>query len=249
REQVRRRLEAEQALVTSRNELSMLSVELMRAQESERKRIAQELHDAVGQSLSAIKYALERAIHLGAHPALGDPAAVLRLAVATVQNTIDEVRSISMNLHPPVLDDMGAASAVRWLCREWARVYAGVRVDLELEVIDEEVPQALGTAVFRTVQEALNNVAKHAAARVVTVSLLREGDSLIVEVNDDGVGSTVLADHKLPMTGHGLRGMRERAENAGGHFVIASEPGRGTMLRVRWPVVPKDAKGEFAPCV
>jgi signal transduction histidine kinase len=243
REQIQRREEAERALMNSRNELRLLSVQLMTAQESERKRIAQELHDAVGQSLSAIKYAVERAAELARHPRLGDPAAVLRLAVAQVQNTMDEVRSISANLHPPVLDDMGAMSAVRWLCREWGRVYYDIKMALRVEVGDAEIPEGLATAVFRTVQEALNNVAKHAAARAVSVNLRRDGAALIVEVTDDGVGLPA-PDGQLPKRGYGLRGMRERAEHTGGELSIAAQPGTGTVLRVRWPLALAGSRGE-----
>ena len=244
REQILRREEAERALTTSRNELSLLSVQLMTAQESERKRIAQELHDAVGQSLSAIKYAVERAAELARNPRLGDPAAVLRLAVAQVQNTMDEVRSISANLHPPVLDDMGATSAVRWLCREWGRVYYDIKMTLRVEIGDAEVPEGLATAVFRTVQEALNNVAKHAAARAVSVHLRRDGAALIVEVTDDGVGVPATPDGQLPKRGYGLRGMRERAEHTGGELSIAARSGEGTVLRVRWPLALAASRGE-----
>jgi signal transduction histidine kinase/PAS domain-containing protein len=248
REQVLRREQAEQALMQSRNELSLLSVQLMVTQENERKRIARELHDGIGQSLSAIKYSIERAIELAKHPRLGSSAKVMQLAVVHVQKTMDEVRSISDNLHPPVLDDMGAASAVRWFCREWSRVYTHLNVTMSIDVRDTEVPRGLATAVFRTVQESLNNVAKHAAAREVVVGLRRDGSALVVEVNDDGVGARGTTNGQLTKLGHGLRGMRERAEHTGGELSITAEPGRGTLVRVRWPGALREVAAEQGTC-
>ncbi|HEX9139096.1 MAG TPA: histidine kinase [Steroidobacteraceae bacterium] len=242
RAEIERRSEAEEALRASRNELSQLSVQLMRAQELERKRIAQELHDSVGQSLSAIKYTLEHTVQLADNPQLGDSSRTLAIAVGQVQRVIGEVRSISSNLRPPVLDDLGVASAVRGFCREWSDVYNNVTLNVRVLVSDADVPQRLGTSVFRAVQEALNNVAKHAKATQALVSLHRENDTLIVEVTDNGAGvqrQSALGPTKL---GYGLRGLRERAAFHGGRMRLISRPGKGTMLRVVWPVQELDER-------
>ena len=229
---------AERELVESRNGLSLLSVELMRAQELERKRISQELHDSVGQALSAVKYTLERSLQLLKRPELGSLAEALDLAVSHVHRTINDVRAISSSLRPPLLDDVGAASALREFCREWNEVYPHVQLDADIGVEDAEVPETLGVGVFRTVQEALNNVAKHASATMVKVTLRIVGRRLCVEVSDDGRGFAADGANLLMRRGNGWRGMRERAEHNGGHFKVRSSPGRGTTLAVNWSLQP-----------
>jgi signal transduction histidine kinase len=247
RAEIRRRESAEAALCISRNELRQLSVQLMRAQEIERKRIAQELHDSVGQSLSAIKYTLEHAVQLVCNPALGDSTRRLSLAVDQVQRLIGEVRAISSGLRPTILDDLGVASAVRGLCREWAEVYQDVELTVRVLVEDADVPDAIRTTMFRAVQEALNNVAKHAAASRVWVSILHEQGTLTLEVADDGngfAGSVRLAGAR---DGMGLRGLRERAAHSGGRLKVESDPGKGTRLRIAWQVMfPLVQRGQVA---
>ena len=246
RAEVTRRELAENSLRKSRNELSLLSEQLMKAQESERKRIAQDLHDAVGQSLSAIKYSLERALQMLATPQLGNPLTVLNKTVEHVQNTIDEVRSISENLRPAMLDGLGAVSAIRWLCREWSEVFAGIDVEINLYVTDADIQEPLGTTLFRTVQESLNNVARHSQATRVSVSVCRETDVLRADIADNGVGFD--PSGASLRSGHGLRGIRERAAVSGGDFSVTSYPGGGTQLTVFWPIAPAQAPGEELLC-
>ena len=236
RDQILRCEIAENHLRESRNELSTLTVQLMHAQESERKNISRELHDAVGQSLSAIKYTLERSLHLLDHPDCGNLADALELAVTHVYRTINDVRAISSSLRPRLLDDLGPVSAVRAFCREWSGVYPNVELVVDMPLRDADIPRALGVSVFRIVQEALNNVAKHAAANSVKVSVgIRQG-KLTVIVADDGVGFSLKAKGRLRNRGSGWRGMRERAEHDGGKLDIDSAPGRGTTLSVYWPI-------------
>jgi len=246
RAEVTRREMAETSLRTSRNELSRLSEELMRAQESERKRIAQDLHDAVGQSLSAIKYSLERAILMLATPQLGSPLKVMNKTVEHVQHTIDEVRTISENLRPALLDGLGAVSAIRWLCREWSEVFGSTDIEIQLHVTDAEIQEPLGTTLFRTVQESLNNVARHAKASRVSLSVSRESDRLRLEIADNGIGFE--PDGNAFRRGHGLTGIRERAANTGGEFFLTSYPGGGVQLTMSWPIQLESNPGEVALC-
>jgi signal transduction histidine kinase len=230
------RQQAETSLLESRNGLHKLSVELMEAQETERKRIARDLHDTIGQSLSAIKYSLERAIQLQSQPTLGDYSNVLAISIEQVQRTLKEVRLISMNLRPSLLDDLGAVSAVRWLCREWGEIYTSTAIETRLLVADADIPDSLSTAIFRTVQEGLNNIARHSHARHVLVKMRTDAGSLIVEIADDGVGFDPEAIQRGGMRGNGLPGMRERVEHLGGHLKCLSRPGHGTFLQIGWPV-------------
>jgi signal transduction histidine kinase len=247
REEIRRRESAEAALFASRNELRQLSIQLMRAQEIERKRIARELHDSVGQSLSAIKYTLEHTVQLVLRPTLGDSMSRLSQAVDQVQRLIGEVRSISADLRPKVLDDLGVASAVRGFCRQWAEVYQDIQLIVQVSVEDDDVPDALRTIIFRTVQEALNNIAKHAAASHAWVTIHRLDGTLAVEVADDGSGFSGGTRLSGTRTGLGLRGLRERARHSGGRLHVDSEPGKGTRLRMAWSVQdPAAVQGEVA---
>jgi signal transduction histidine kinase len=248
-EEVERRLAAEASLRKSRNELQLLTDRRVQLQEEERQRIASDLHDSVGQSLSAIKYSLERALEQLSRPALGPVKPVIEKAIAGVQHVVDDVRTISMNLHPSVLDDLGAASAISWFCREWGSTYTGVRVVARVEVRDADIPRALGLTVFRTIQEALNNVAKHARATSVEVRVRLVDDSLVVRVRDNGCGFQTGPLCRGEKPSHGLRGMRERAEREGGHFQLRSTPGGGTTVEIGWPVAPPPAETEETKCV
>ena len=223
-------------LNASRDELSMLSAQLMTAQEAERKRIAQELHDSIGQSLSAIKYSLERAVEMT------EPRELLVTTIGRVRQTLESIRSIAMNLRPSLLDDLGAVSAVRWFCREFNEVYPPIQIHTDLAVTDGAVPSALATPIFRTVQESLNNVARHARASNVFVSMRTDDTNLTLEISDDGIGFDPQLARSVTLDGgHGLRGLRERASKTGGTFSLQSRRGCGTVVRVGWPL-PREAE-------
>jgi len=236
RGEVERRREAERSLRRSTRDLEALSERLMNAQEAERKRIAQDMHDSVGQTLSAIKYSLERSQVLSRRAAPDEASDVIEVAIGRVQRLMDEVRTISMNLRPALLDDLGAASAVRGLCRDWQDVYRGIEVETDIAVQDAEIPPILVTNVFRAVQESLNNVARHAAAQHVCVSMRIMAGVLTVAVRDDGAGFAIDADSSPTAGTRGLRGLHERAERTGGRCEVSSAPGRGTTVQLEWPV-------------
>jgi len=247
-EQLETRIEARtRELNASRDELSALSTQLMTAQEHERKRIAQELHDSIGQSMSAIKYSLERAVAIFQGEGMHAATELLKTTIVRVQQTLESTRSIAMNLRPSLLDDLGAVSAVAWFCREFNEVYAPIRIHTDLAVTDASVPESLATPIFRTVQETLNNVARHARASNVFVSMQSTDCELSLEVSDDGVGfdPTDLRGASAD-GGHGLRGLRERASKTGGTFSLRSRRGCGTVVRVGWPVAHARSKAESA---
>ncbi len=239
RDEIKRRRAAEESLRQSTLELEALSDRLVNAQEEERKRIAQDLHDSVGQGMSAIKYSLERANLLARRDAAEEAIEVVGNAIERTQGVIDEVRAISMNLRPAALDDLGAVSAIRSFCRDWRQVYNTVSVEADLAVSDRDIPPAIVTNVYRAVQESLNNVARHAHAQRVRVSMRIASGKLVVKVQDDGVGFRVDRDtrnaHGRPAL-LGLRGLRERTERSGGSCKVTSAPGRGTTVRLEWPV-------------
>jgi signal transduction histidine kinase len=233
RNEVARREQAERELLASRNDLALHSEQLMQAQEHERRRIALELHDSVGQSLSAIKYTLERAIIMLQRTGLGSPEDVLSSAVQRIQETADGIRAISLNLRPPVLD-LGAASATLWFCREFAAIYPHLAVRAEVSVQNAEIPSRIATHLFRCVQELLNNVAKHADAKAVWLTLRRDSRCLRLTIRDDGRGlAEENADHSK-LRGSGIRNLRERAEMTGGKFFLNSPAGRGAHAHIVW---------------
>ena len=241
-------LEARTAeLDESRDELSVLSGQLMTTLEEERTRIAQELHDGVGQSLSAIKYSMERAIEITRSGDVDAPLQLIESTIQRTQETIDSIRSIAMNLRPSILDDLGVVSAIHWFCREFADVYADIEVHTNFTTSDRAVPERLATPIFRMVQESLNNVAQHANASSVFVALRANRDVLTLEVRDDGNGFDPKEVAMSTRKGHGLSSLRERAAKTGGTFALQSKRRRGTVLQVSWPL--RGATGSSGPGV
>ena len=243
--EIARRELAEEELRQSRDELALLTQQLIQAQENERRRIARELHDGVGQSLSAIKYSLERAAELQRQERHADAHPLLTRTVERVQDSIGEIRSIAMNLRPSVLDDLGVASALAWLCREFAETYTDVEVITDLAASDTDVPHWLATMVFRCTQELLNNVAKHARARTVVVTLVRERETVILWVQDDGIGLPPVSATGSFGHGNGIKNLRERAEMSRGKLTITSKPGCGTRVQLAWPVGSNPAPQQY----
>ncbi|MBV8851785.1 MAG: hypothetical protein JOY91_00210 [Sinobacteraceae bacterium] len=238
--EVARREAAEAALRLARNEQELLSQQLIQAQESERHRIAQELHDSIGQSLTAIKYSLERTEELLSKGRSPDAQPLLTRSIGRVRDTIKEIRSIAMNLRPSVLDDLGVASALEWLCREFADTYGHIDVTTDISAADSDIPRRLVTTVFRCAQELLNNVAKHARARHVSVGLFKDDSGVTLLVCDDGVGLPPADASGSFGRGHGIRNLRERAQMTGGRMSLAADQHGGTRAQLLWPPTTTD---------
>jgi signal transduction histidine kinase len=214
-------------------DLQRLSMKLITAQEEERRAIARELHDEVGQALTAIK--VELALAQRAIEAAGAPADVLAEARSISENALHTVRDLSHLLHPALLDDLGLAAAVDWYLKRFGKRHA-LRVDLLQERMGERLQPQTEAAAFRIVQEALTNVAKHARARCCRVYLQRLTSTLLVTVEDDGIGfDPAPADRADRSPGLGLIGIRERASRLGGTLRLETAPGAGTRLTVELP--------------
>jgi signal transduction histidine kinase len=248
REAIERHKVTSASLARSRENLAKLSNQLIEAQEVERKRIALDLHDSVGQSLTAIKFSLEHAAALVDRDRKADAHASLERIAGRVSDLLREVRHISMNLRPTILDDLGAASAVRYFCREWSGIYTAIQLTAEIEVEDSDVPDAISTDLFRTIQELLNNVARHAAADKVYVGVEIEKNCIQVTVRDNGKGLPERAEPGLNVApasdSRGMRGLRERTAHFGGACQVTSEPGCGTEVRLSWPLQPAGLMNE-----
>lgn len=230
----------EQALDESRRELQQLSWQLLESQEQERSRLAWKLHEGVGQSLVAVKFAVEHALSVLGESAASTGGATLRALIPNLQDAVDEVRDASMALRPPVLDGLGLLAAIGWLGRKLAAGTAGLRIEPVLEVAEGDVPDRLRTVVFRIIQEALENATRHAKANRIRVSLRGSAAELALEVADDGDGFDVAAYRATdPSTrGFGLSRIREWTELSGGQFTLESDPGSGTTVRVGWRHTP-----------
>jgi PAS domain S-box-containing protein len=231
------RHKAEQALRDSREALHRLSTRLLSAQESERQRVARELHDSIGQSLSAIKFMVERAIDGEAWPEGSRQPQALQAVVPVIQASVEEVRRISMALRPSTLDDLGLLATIAWFTREFQATYPHIQVEKLIEVEEFEVPDQFKTNVFRILQEAMNNAAKHSHASKITVVLRQVLHDLQVMIVDDGVGFDPAGPRREhASSGFGLASMRERAELFGGSLILTSAEGKGTMVIARWPL-------------
>src|SRR5438445_9490344 len=227
------RKRAEDALRRSAAELQALSRQLVELRESERRQLSRELHDRVGQNLTALKINLDiLQTGLASHGSdevrarAADSAALLEATMDTIENVMSELR-------PPMLDDHGLAAALDWHARNFSR-RTGIAVAVRAsETAGRPAPQ-VEIALFRIAQEALNNVAKHARARRVEIALDHANGECVMSVQDDGIGSDGVEDASdKAKPGLGVVTMRERAQAVGGRFEVQALPGCDTQLTVR----------------
>ena len=213
-----------------------LARSVWRVQEDERRRLARDLHDGLGQNLTAIMNLIGQALDaLGR----GDtaPRATLEKSRALAATTLEETRALSRLLRPQILDDLGLEPALRWLARTFAENH-GVEVRLDLEQPLPALDGDRSTLIFRAVQEALTNVVKHAQARHVDVALHRHANCVRLSIADDGRGCDVTAavSRNSEGRGAGIGGMRDRVRLFSGEFAIKSQPGAGFRIEIEFPL-------------
>jgi signal transduction histidine kinase len=227
-----------EALRRSESELRLLTAQLLAAQDLERQRIARELHDGIGQALGGIKFCLENCAGLLSSGGVDAAAARIGELTGKIQLVVDEVRRIAVNLRPASLDDLGLLATLSWFFREFRAVHTSLHLESNVEVSEDEIPQAAKTTIYRIVQEAFNNAVSHAEARNLWLTMHREDNYLELRVRDDGVGFDArrFAAVQPDGRGLGLASMRERAEACGGRLIVKSQPGAGTTVLVRWPL-------------
>ena len=210
--------------------------QLILAQENERKRVASELHDGISQSIGFVKYKIEDG---AARLTKENPHLDLNLfdaAIDELKHIVNEIRRISSNLAPSMLEDFGLNVALEWLCREFKNHNRELQVLCNACVDESATPAALKLAIYRIVQESLNNVAKHASASRVNVSLGMTDEGIGLTIADNGIGFENKEDAQKSSrpSGLGLRSMRERVEVTGGEFNFESEPGQGFVIYAKW---------------
>jgi two-component system sensor histidine kinase UhpB len=214
----------------------LISRGVLRVQEAERGRISRELHDGVGQSLTALKMQVEQLEQLGEGETLQGRLGDLR---ELADRCLQEVRQISHLIRPQILDELGLVPTLRWLVRAFSK-RTGMMLEFVLEGEEGGVDPDAETLVFRVAQEALTNATKHAHAARAEVRLRREPERLRLEVRDEGQGfdATAALERSDEEAGFGLRGMRDRVQLLGGRFEISSAPGAGTTVRLELPLDP-----------
>jgi PAS domain S-box-containing protein len=219
------------------SDLRELSAQLINAQEEERKRISRELHDELGQALTAMSINL--AMVEAALPPGPDPSVSERLSETSelVDQTLDQIRDLSLELRPSLLDDLGLVPALRWYAHSYTK-RAGVEVQMETIDLDDRLTPSMETVLYRVVQEALTNVARHAQASTVRIRLERKDGMATALIEDDGVGFDAgePTGPGGPQRGAGLLGIRERLSSHGGTLRIESRPQSGTRLILKIPL-------------
>jgi len=225
----------------SENRLRFLSSQLLTVLEDERKRISAELHDDIAAKLAGIKFSLEK--KLIQVDKANDEAnqSSIKDIISMVLDTIVSTRRIMVNLRPAMIDDLGILATLNWYCREFEQIFTGIKVEKQIRIEEIEIPDYLKIVIFRIVQEAMNNIAKHSGANHVSLVLEKINDFLALSIEDNGQGFDV-ENKTLKMAemiqGFGMVNMKERARFSGGDFSINSLKEKGTLLKVTWPLKP-----------
>lgn len=231
------KVRTEQALRESHDELRRLSGLLVTIQEDERRRIALDLHDGLGQSLSLIKLSLENIAGLLGTGAADEARESLQQLIPRVREALTEVRRVSTELRPSILDDLGMLPTLSWFFREFEAACGHIAVEKTFSIAEHQVPVPLQITLYRILQEATNNIVKHAGADKVRVSLHCADEVLHLLIEDNGCGfePDSVRCEEGQQRGLGLLSMRERATFSGGIYRLTSSPGHGTRIEVSWP--------------
>ena len=217
-------------IAEARRELRELSARIVETQEQERRAIARELHDEVGQSLSALLLGignLGKTPPLDSDPALQESIHSIR---ALAERSVAVIRNMSLLLRPSMLDDLGLVPALEWQAREVSRT-TGLRVNVAAEEVSDTLPEEHRTCIYRVVQEALHNSSRHADAKTVRIQVQQNEKALVLSIQDDGKGFNPIREKGL-----GLLGMEERVKHLRGTFQVKSEPREGTLLSIVLPL-------------
>ena len=226
----RRVAERTEELSRANGALKALSLRMVDVQEAERRFLARELHDEIGQTVTCLKLVLETSLR----PESPAQQQSFDEALGLINDLIERVRQLSINLRPQMLDDLGLMTALDWHLKRYQK-QTGIAVQFRHTPMPERLEPGLETAIFRIVQEALTNVARHARVKVVTVRVWANAGRAGVQIEEAGAGfdvATVLARR----ASSGVAGMKERAELLGGEFTLESSPGHGTCLTVELPM-------------
>jgi len=213
----------------ARSQLKDLSARLVQAQETERRALSRELHDEVGQSLSAVLVELRNLASKLPMWSQEESRSQIEIIKGLVENTVRVIRNMALLLRPSMLDDLGLVPALRWQAREMSKRTA-MDVSVAAELRSDDLPDEYKTCIYRVVQEALHNCARHSGANTVRIRVQQEPSRLTLSIQDDGQGFDF-----RQTKGMGLLGIQERVTHLGGQCHFHSEPGGGTVLTVELP--------------
>jgi len=197
--------------IESEKRLHQLASQLINSQELERKRVSSELHDGIGQILSALKYLLEN-----------------------IKIALNDLRRISVDLRPSAIDELGLQMAMLWFSEEYKKVYTEINVEFHLDFYESKICDENKNIIYRIVQEAMNNIAKHAYAKNIHLQLIDSDSGLLLRITDDGCGFDIDKVKAKSKSGLGLKSMEERAINSGAKFTMSSNTSLGTTIQFFW---------------
>jgi PAS domain S-box-containing protein len=220
-------------------ELKALSSELLISQEKERRRISQDLHDNIWQTLETIKFKIEAlcAWQDGGRSEMCRQKS--KEITAAISSTVATIRSMQGDLWPSVLDDLGIIATMKWYCSEFEKNSPEISIEQNIRLVENEVPRLVKIVAYRVMREAMENAAKHGQATRITLSLTKTEHLLEVRIEDNGTGfNPENIINRSPWAGLGVVSMRERTEHSGGSFAIESAEGKGTTVCVSWPLTP-----------
>jgi signal transduction histidine kinase len=207
-----------------------LVAQMLEVREREQQRIAADLHDVLGQTLTMIKLSVHESMTLLAENKAGEASQLLQQLTLMAGNAMGELRHVIMNLRPAMLDDLGILATLSWFFREFETACRGMKVEKHFDLREDSIPPSLRVTIFRIIQEATNNIVKHAHADCIRVGLKKSGDTLDLSIEDNGDGFDSLRHGP----GLGLLSMKERAEVSGGRYTMKSAAGQGTRIDVSW---------------
>jgi signal transduction histidine kinase len=207
------------------------------ALEAERQMISRELHDSIGSNLAGVKLFLEELFEKS-YQWPDRNKELCKKVIFILANTIKETRRISANLRPHTLDDFGILGTIEWHSRQIKEYIKNIEIIKKIDICEEQIPDRLKIVIYRILQEAVNNAAKHGQADMVTILLTIDGPDLIFEIADNGCGfdPQSLSNRPESLSGFGIINMQERAEICGASFSLNSRPGAGTKIRVSFPL-------------
>jgi PAS domain S-box-containing protein len=239
---ITKRRRAEEKLNEYGRKLQVLSRRLVEAQETERRNIARELHDEIGQALTVIQLNLQAMLQ---SPGQRNLVSRMKESLEVVDHVLEQVHDISLNLRPLILDDLGLEPALRWFTARQAAL-VGLQTRFQADPLEQRLNPVIETECFRVAQEALTNVVRHAQAKTVSVELRKEAGQLHLRVQDDGIGFDVGAVREQAIRGAslGLLSMEERAALAGGGLEFKSVPKHGTEVHAWFPLKWKTSSSE-----
>jgi two-component system, NarL family, sensor kinase len=223
-------------LEAAETELRRLADALLRSREQERRGVAVRLHDDLAPTLVMVKYVIEDALQRIRDSELADMASPLTVAAARLRDVIADLREISTDLHPRLLDDLGLIPTLEWYCRSFEQAHPTITMVRTLTVSERNVPAELKVDIFRIVQDALGNVARHANATVVRLSLREEDGELRLGIEDNGSGFDPARPARPGHANVGLASIRKRVDGTGGRMVLETGPQRGTRVAAAWPI-------------